>query len=79
MNDAERLASLKQVAWEARDLALYLFYDRLERQLQQLRAVGYAAVLVYSDSRNDDHWHALYLALSDAGLLDAPDGESDGS
>jgi hypothetical protein len=77
MNEAERMAALKLAAWEARDLELFTFYNRLESELGWLRTVGRVVASIYQKGGfGDEEWNALFDALFDAGLLDAPDDAS---
>lgn len=71
MTQAERLAELKRIAWDIRDLDLFDFYNGVERDLERLRAVGLLVASIYQKGGySDEQWSALFEALSDAGLLD---------
>jgi hypothetical protein len=70
VNQAEQLASLKQAAWDARDLDLFTFYNQLENELERLRAVGRVVASIYQKAGfGDEEWNGLFDALFDAGLL----------
>lgn len=43
MNDEQRLAGLTKAAWDAGDIPLVDFYNRIAAELKHLRAVGAVA------------------------------------
>ena len=72
------LAELKlqqRAAWDAHDLETFDLYLKIEHEIGNLRAVGRAVASLYQHTSSEEAWEALYLALSDSGLLTAEDNQ----